>query len=154
MTSLLDPLASYNFFVEIQGVTVAQFKEVSGIGISIGVVENRSNLAKGQPVIQKMPGSVKYDDLRLSRGKIFDPAFWTWMQDAQKGHIAAARKDGSVNLYNYSQGLVATFNFYQAWPIRVELGKLTAGADTVLLETLVLAVQRLEMGPTPNESQS
>jgi phage tail-like protein len=144
MTTMLDPLASYSFFVDITGVTVAQFKEVTGLGISIGIVENRSNQLKGQPILQKMPGSVKYDDIHLSRGKVADPSFWKWMQTVQEGKISDARKDGSIILYDYAHGEVTRYNFFDAWPSRVEIGKLTAGADTVLLESVVLTIGRLE----------
>ena len=51
--ALVDPLASYSFGVEISGVTIAQFKEVSGLGISISVIENRANQAGGQPVLDR-----------------------------------------------------------------------------------------------------
>lgn len=147
MTAMLDPLASYSFFVDITGVTVAQFKEVTGLGISVGIVENRANQLGGQPVLQKMPGSIKYDDIHLSRGKVSDPAFWTWMKTVQEGKISEARKDGAIVLYDYAHGEVTRYSFYDAWPSRVELGKLTAGADTVLLETVVLTIGRLEFKP-------
>src|SRR5215469_13542417 len=104
---VLDPLASYSFGVEITGVTIAQFKEVNGLGISINVIENRANQAGGQPVLQKLPGSVKYDDIHLSRGKVADPAFWTWMKTVQEGNIDQARKDGSIILFDYARGEVS-----------------------------------------------
>src|ERR1700760_2995385 len=104
--ALLDPLASYSFGVEIPGITIAQFKEVNGLGISISVIENRSNQHGGQPILQKLPGSVKYDDIHLSRGKVADPAFWQWMKTVQEGNIEQARKDGSIVLYDLQHGEV------------------------------------------------
>jgi phage tail-like protein len=142
---LVDPLASYSFGVEISGVTIAQFKEVEGLGVSVGVIENRSNQMGGQPILQKMPGAVKYDDIHLSRGKVADPAFWTWMKTVQEGKIDQARKDGSVILFDYAHGEVTRFNFFGGWPQRVEIGKLTAGADSVLLESVTIAIERLEV---------
>jgi phage tail-like protein len=143
--ALLDPLATYSFGVEIDGITIAQFKEVSGLGISIGVIENRGNQPGALPVLQKMPGSVKYDDIHLSRGKVSDPAFWDWIKTVQEGKIDQARKDGAVILYDYSRGEVTRFNFFGGWPSRVEIGKLSAGADSVLLESVVIAIERLEV---------
>lgn len=145
MTSMLDPLASYSFAVEIDSLTIAQFKEVSGLGISVGIVENRSNKLGGQPVLQKMPGSIKYDDIHLSRGKVNDPAFWTWMKTVQEGKITEARKNGSIILYDYAHGEVTRYNFFDGWPSRVEIGKLSAGADSVLLESVVITIGRLEV---------
>jgi len=142
---LVDPLASYSFGVEITGVTIAQFKEVSGLGVSIGVIENRSNQVGGQPILQKMPGSVKYDDIHLSRGKVADPAFWEWIKTVQDGKIDQARKDGSIILFDVMHGEVTRFNFFNGWPSRVDIGKLSAGADSVLLESVTITIERLEV---------
>ena len=142
---MLDPLASYSFGVEITGVTIAQFKECAGLGVSVSVIENRANQAGGQPVLQKLPGSVKYDDIHLSRGKVADTAFWTWMKTVQEGNIDQARKDGSIILFDYARGEVSRFNFFSGWPSRVEVGKLSAGADQVLLESVVICVERIEV---------
>jgi phage tail-like protein len=143
--AVLDPLASYSFGVEIQGVTIAQFKEVSGLGITVGVIENRAQQVGGLPLLQKMCGSVHYDDIHLSRGKVADQAFWSWIQTVQEGKIDQARKDGSIVLFDYAHGEVTRFNFFGGWPSRVEIGKLSAGADQVLLESVVIAIERLEV---------
>lgn len=143
--AVIDPLASYSFGVEISGVTIAQFKEVNGLGITVGVIENRAQQLGGQPLLQKLPGSVHYDDIHLSRGKVADPAFWSWIQTVQEGKIDQARKDGSIVLFDYAHGEVTRFNFFGGWPSRVEIGKLSAGADQVLLESVVIAVERLEV---------
>jgi len=143
--TVVDPLASYSFGVEISGVTIAQFKEVTGLGVAIGVIENRQNQVGGLPILQKLPGSVHYDDIHLSRGKVADPAFWAWIQTVQKGQIDQARKDGSIVLFDFAHGEVSRFNFFGGWPSRVEIGKLAAGQDQVLLESVVIAIERLEV---------
>jgi phage tail-like protein len=143
--AVMDPLASYSFGVEISGVTIAQFKEVNGLGIAVGVIEHRANQVGGQPVLQKLPGSVHYDDIHLSRGKVADPAFWSWIKTVQDGQIDQARKDGSIVLFDFSHGEVTRFNFFGGWPSRVEIGKLAAGADQVLLESVTIAIDRLEV---------
>jgi phage tail-like protein len=142
----MDPIASYAFHVEIQGITIAQFKEVDGLTISVGVIEHRANKLTGQPIMKKLPGAVKFDDIVLSRGKVNDAAFWTWIKQVQDGHIDDARKDGSIVLFDYGRLEVSRFNFKQGWPSKVEVGKLQAGADTVLLETVTVTHEHLEVG--------
>jgi phage tail-like protein len=142
---IVDPLASYSFAVEIDSVTIAQFKEVHGLGVTISVIENRSNIPGGQPIIQKLPGARKHDDIHLSRGKVADRAFWDWIKTVQEGKIDQARKNGSIVLYDYAHGEVQRFNFRNGWPARVEVGRLTAGADTVLLESVTIAIEDLEV---------
>ena len=141
-----DPIATYAFHVEIQGITIAQFKEVDGLSITIGVIEHRANQLKGQPIMRKLPGAVKFEDIVLSRGKVNDAAFWTWIKTVQDGKIDEERKSGSIVLFDYAHGEVSRFNFQQGWPSKVEIGKLTAGADSVLLETVTITHEHLEVG--------
>jgi phage tail-like protein len=143
--AVLDPLASYSFGVEISGVTVAQFKEVSGLSVAVGVIENRANKVGGLPVLQKLPGMVHYEDIHLSRGKVADPAFWAWIKNVQDGQIDQARKDGSIVLFDLAHGEVSRFNFFSGWPSKVSIGTLSAGADSVLLESVVISIERLEV---------
>src|SRR5262245_65286957 len=112
----LDPIASYSFFVNIDGLTIAQFKEVKGLSISVGVIEHRANQLKGQPLMKKLPGGVKYDNIVCSRGKVNDESFWDWIKQVQEGEIDKARRNGSIILYDYAHGEVCTFNFEAGWP--------------------------------------
>lgn len=141
-----DPIATYAFHVEIDSVTIAQFKEVDGLSISIGVIEHRANALKGQPVMRKLPGAVKFEDIVLSRGKVNDAAFWTWIKTVQDGKIDEARKSGSIVLFDYGHLEVSRFNFRAGWPSKVEVGKLQAGIDSVLLETVTITHEHLEVG--------
>ena len=49
-----DVVAGYSFQVEIDGVTLAQFKEVSGISSEIQVIEHREN-TKGGIITSRLP---------------------------------------------------------------------------------------------------
>jgi|1186.fasta_scaffold20203_2 phage tail-like protein len=145
MLAEFDPIATYAYHVEIDSITVAQFKQVSGLSISVGVIEHRSNKLMGQPVLKKLPGAVRFDDIVLSRGKVADQAFWSWIKLVQDGKIAEARKSGSIVLFDYSHGEVNRFNFEQAWPSKIEVGKLEAGSDSVLLETVTITHESLKV---------
>jgi phage tail-like protein len=96
--------------------------------------------------MKKLPGTVRFEDIILSRGKVSDAAFWTWIKQVQDGAIDAARKDGSIVLFDYAHGEVSRFNFKQGWPCKVEIGKLQAATDTVLLETVTITHEQLEVG--------
>jgi phage tail-like protein len=89
---------------------------------------------------------VKFDDIVLSRGKVADQAFWTWIKQVQDGNISEARKSGSIVLFDYAHGEINRFNFEQGWPSKVEIGKLEAGVDSVLLETVTITHEMLRVG--------
>ena len=129
-----DALAGYSFSVEIDGVMVAQFKEVSGLSAEIQTIEHRENTVKGLPIMKKLPGAQKWGDLTLKRGRTDSTALWDWIKQVQTGDIDGARKNGSVVLYDYKHGEVSRFNFQNGWPSKVSLGSLQAGGNDVLVE--------------------
>ena len=145
MLAEFDPIATYAYHVEIDSITLAQFKQVSGLSISVGVIEHRANKLMGQPIMKKLPGAVKFDDIVLSRGKVADQAFWSWIKLVQDGKISEARKSGSIVLFDYAHGEINRFNFEQGWPSKIEVGKLEAGADSVLLETVTITHENLRV---------
>ena len=61
----LDPIASYSFFINVDGLTIAQFKECDGLSIQVKVIEHRATQLKGQPLMRKLPGSVVFEDIVL-----------------------------------------------------------------------------------------
>ena len=61
-----DALGAYNFQIEVDGVTIAQFKEVGGLSVEIKVIEHEEVTPGGKPVIKKIPGPKKWGDLTLS----------------------------------------------------------------------------------------
>jgi phage tail-like protein len=145
MLAEFDPIATYAYHVEIDSITVAQFKQVSGLSISVGVIEHRSNKLMGQPILKKLPGAVTFENIVLARGKVADQAFWSWMKLVQDGKVAEARKSGSIVLFDYAHGEVNRFNFEQGWPSKIEVGRLEAGADSVLLETVTITHENLRV---------
>jgi phage tail-like protein len=145
MLAEFDPIATYAYHVEIDSITVAQFKQVSGLSISVGVIEHRSNKLMGQPIMKKLPGAVTFENIVLARGKVADQAFWSWIKLVQDGKVSEARKSGSIVLFDYAHGEVNRFNFEQGWPSKIEVGRLEAGADSVLLETVTITHENLRV---------
>jgi len=138
LPSAEDALAGYSFSVEIDGVTIAQFKEVSGINAEIQTIEHRENKVGGLPVMKKLPGARKWGDLTLKRGRTDNKALWDWIKQVQDGNLPAARKNGSIVLMDYAHGETARFNFINAWPSKVSIGSLNAGGNDVLLEEVTI----------------
>jgi phage tail-like protein len=140
-----DAVAGYAWQIEIDGVTIAQFKELSGVSTEVAVIEHRENKAGGIPVLKKLPGHVSSGDLTLKKGKTQDPTLWQWHQLVQAGAMSDARRNGSVVLYDYARGELARFNFVNAWVSKVSIGGLSAGANDILLEECVIVHEGLSL---------
>lgn len=129
-----DALSGYNFSIEIDSIAIAQFREVSGLSAEITTIEHRENNPKGLPVLKKLPGSRKYGDITLKRGRTDSKVLWDWIKQVQDGKIDDARKNGSIVLYDYAGSEKSRFNFLNAWPSKVSIGSMQAGGSEVLLE--------------------
>ncbi len=143
---LLDPIAAFSFHVEIDGISLAQFQEVSGLGITVNPIEVRQQAIAAPwklPMLRKVPGQVSYNDITLKRGRIADPSFWNWIHTARQGLVSKARKSGSLICFDFSHGEVARWTFERAWPTKVEISTMAAGADEVLVESITLCVDYL-----------
>jgi phage tail-like protein len=138
-----DALAGYSFSVEIDGITIAQFKEVSGINAEIQTIEHRENKVGGLPVMKKLPGARKWGDLTLKRGRTDNKALWDWIKSVQDGNMAAARKNGSIVLMDYQHGETSRFSFVNGWPSKVSIGSLNAGGNDILIEEVTIVHEGL-----------
>jgi phage tail-like protein len=139
-----DALASYTFGVEIQGVEIAQFMEVSGLASEIDVLELKENTPDGKLVIHKAPGAVKPPTLTLKRAKNSSKALWDWHEAMLQGKVSEARKDGSIILKGYDGTEVGRYNFMGAWVSKLTTGALKAGANEVLTEEASIVCEQIE----------
>jgi phage tail-like protein len=140
-----DAIGNYAYQIEIDRVTLAQFKEVSGLQAEIQVIEHQELKQKGIPVLKKLPGARKWGDITLKRGKTDNPEFWKWIKEVQDGKIDSARRNASIVLYDYERGEKARFNILNAWPSKVSVGTLQAGGSEVVLEECTLVHEGLEV---------
>jgi len=61
----MDPLVSYTFCLEIDGIQAAFFSEGAGFDSEVAVIEHRENGAGGKEIIRKLPGQKKWSDITL-----------------------------------------------------------------------------------------
>lgn len=136
-----DPYGSYNFLVEIDGITRAAFHEASGFDSSIDVIDHREG---GNIVLNKLPGMVKYSNISLKRGITDDRELFDWHMQWVKGDPAAKRKNGSVILLDRQGQEKVRWNFINAWPAKWTGPSFTSEGNDVAIETLELAHEGLE----------
>ena len=139
-----DALAGYHYSIEIDGVTIAQFQEASGLTSELDVIELKENTKDGKYVIHKLPGNRKPPSITLKRAKNASKDLWDWHQKIYQGKVSDARKNGSVVLYNYDHSEVARYNFVNAWPSKISTSTLKAGSNDILTEEVTIVCEELE----------
>jgi phage tail-like protein len=134
-----DPLTGYHFYLEIDGITQAIFREASGISSESQVIEYKEADKQGKTVIKKVPGVLKWGDITLKRGVTDLLELWEWRKQIEDGYVETNRKNGSIVLYNQKNEEVARWNFERAWPTKMTGPQLNANNNDIALEEITIA---------------
>jgi phage tail-like protein len=102
-----DPYKAFNFRVEIDGVALARFSEVSGLESETDVIEYRTGGESN--TVRKLPGLTKHADIVLRRGITQDAELWNWRKTVEDGNVD--RRNGSIVLLDDDRTEVLRWNF-------------------------------------------
>jgi phage tail-like protein len=138
-----DPLTSFGFLVEIEGIASAGFREVSGLGAEAEVIEYREGADKLRSV-RKLPGLVKYPNVTLKRGFTTSRELWDWWTSTRDGTLQ--RRTVAITLLDDARQPVVRWLLREAWIARIEFSELDAAKNEVAIESIELAHEGLELG--------
>lgn len=130
-----DPLRSYHFLVEIDGITRAGFRECSGLDSTQGAIEYREG--NEGLTSRKLPGLITYSDITLKRGQTDDVQLWDWRKKAMDGKVE--RKNGSIVMLDETGAEKLRWNFSNGWPTKWTGPSFNATGNDVAIETLEIA---------------
>jgi phage tail-like protein len=133
-----DPLVGFNFALELQGSITGYFTECSGIGSEHEIVEHKVVTDKGQELVQKIPGRLKWGDVTLKRGITADMQIWDWRAMVEKGEIGKSRKTCSVIMFDRNYKEIARWNFENAWPSKVSGPSVKSDSNEFGVEEITL----------------
>jgi phage tail-like protein len=136
-----DPFRSFNFRVELDGITRAGFRECSGLDASQDPIEYREG-TEGLTA-RKLPGLNKYSNISLKWGMTDDTELWDWRKKAIAGKVE--RKNGSIVLLDESGEEKLRWNFREAWPTKWTGPSFNATGNEVAIETLEITHEGLEL---------
>src|SRR5512133_174206 len=107
MAERKDPLVGFHFSVDIQGKVTGYFTECSGLGSEHEIIEHKVVTEKGQEVVLKIPGRLKWENITLKRGITKNMDIWDWRKQVEDGDVDNARRDGSIIMYDMHLNEVA-----------------------------------------------
>ena len=97
-----DPYRVYNFYLEVDGITRAGFRECSGLDTAQDPIEYREG--EDEMTVRKMPGLNKYSNISLKWGSSDDTELWAWRDDFGAESVWAMRL-GEATIEAGSQAL-------------------------------------------------
>jgi phage tail-like protein len=135
VTTRQDPYRSYNFLVEIDGITRAGFQECSGLDSTQEPIEYREG--NEGLTVRKLPGLNTFSNIVLKWGIADDTELWEWRQQVTEGKIQ--HKNGSIVLLDDVGEEKARWNFREGWPTKWTGATFNATGTEVAVETLEIA---------------
>jgi phage tail-like protein len=131
-----DPIGSYNFKVEIDGVTAGAFKTVDGLACTVEVIEYQDG---DDLKLRKRPGRHKYGDITLKKGYIHNTQLEEWWTNTIQGKYD--RRSISVVLFDNIGKEIVRWDCYECFPIEWKLSGLDGKGNDVLTEEIKFAVE-------------
>ncbi len=127
-------VGAYRFMVELDGMLVAGFSEVTGLSSELEVME----VAEGglNAYAHRLPVRVKLQPIVLKRGMTVTNELWNWYADVMGGIVE--RKSGSIILYNERDQEFRRWNFYDAYPTKWTGPDLNAASSDIAVEMIEL----------------
>jgi phage tail-like protein len=136
------PYLVFKFRVEIDGIGVGGFTEVSGIEAKI---ELNEEVKEGGMHIRRFPTGVKYNDLVLKRGLASSDYLWNWFQDVASAKVR--KKTVAVTLMDKNRFDLWTWEFVEAFPVEwvgPALNSRVQGDSALAIEKIVLTHQGMK----------
>jgi phage tail-like protein len=152
-----DPIPAYLFFVELSGVFVALFSEVSGIEVERKTEEVKEGGVNNH--VHILPGRMEQHKLTLKRGLSLSRGLWDWMQQGRydfkvrrinfsivqgaPGHNMASiitsltgSNETALTLFGQGFGKVKHWDIEDAYPVKWKVGTLKSDSTQVAIEEL------------------
>jgi len=137
-----DPYVSFLFQVEIQGLIVGGFSEVSGLQVETETHDFREGGVNDY--MHKLPKGSKQSNITLKRGFTDSDVLWKWHQDVVNGKFK--RKSGRIILMDSEGNEKWHWTFEDAFPVKWIGPDFRAKEASTSVETLELAHKGIKKG--------
>ena len=139
-----DPFMSYNFHVEISGLIVGGFEEVSGLSISTSVKKYREGGRNASEHV--FAEYTSFPEIVLSRGMSDIDQLYGWYYDVTQGIVR--RQSGTIYLLDDNSVPITWWDFEDAFPTKWEGPSLSAKNNAIATERMTLVHQGLKRSET------
>jgi phage tail-like protein len=141
MSTRSDPYRQFNFRLEVDGLQLANFSEVSLGAAVTEVVEYREGGDKS--AARTLPGMTKFSNVTLKRGITSSLELYQWHRMVAEGRTTDARRNVAVILSDETGNDVARFTLRNAWPVKYEAPSFNASGNEVAMEIIEIAHEGL-----------
>ncbi len=137
-----NPYLNFNFLVDIGAGENLAFSEAELPTGEIEVIEYREGGDRVNSA-RKLPGLTKYPNVTLKRGVTGRLDLFEWWKSVRDGQLA--RRNVTITLLDEQRQPVLRWLLRNAFPVKIEAGSLNALGNEVVIESIELAHEGLEL---------
>jgi phage tail-like protein len=135
MLRRVDPYQGFRFLVELEGIVIGGFSEVSGLQAETKVTSIKEGGVNDH--VHKIPEGTEYPNLVLKRGLTDSRLLWYWHQGVVNGKVM--RRNIFVVLLDGDGNEAWRWIFLNAYPVKWVGPDLKADSNAVAVESLEIA---------------
>jgi phage tail-like protein len=139
MATRVDPYRSFNFLVEIDGITQAGFQECTGLDSQTASIDFR--LGDDPMHVRKLTGLNTFSAISLKRGVTDSDELWRWRLTVVDGKTE--RRNGSIVLLDEKGAEKLRWNFTNAWPSKWTGPSFNSTGNSVAVESLEITHEEI-----------
>ena len=140
MVKRIDPYLTFSFLVEIEGITVAGFSEVTGVQLEVETEEYREGGVN--EYAHQLAKTARYPNLVLKRGMLDATLLWDWQSEVMQGRVQS--RTIHIVLLDEVREEKWRWRCLQAYPVRWTGPDLRASDSSAAIESLELVHKGLE----------
>jgi phage tail-like protein len=137
-----DPLRNFRFRLEIDGITQANFSEVTIGETATDVVDYRDGNEPGP--LRKLSGLTKYGNVTLKWGVTDSMELEEWHDSIVAGQVQTSRKNVAIIVMDEAGSDKARFVVSEAWPAKYQVTGLNGKGNEVWVESIELVNEGVE----------
>ena len=137
-----DPFMAYNFHLEIDGLIIGAFQEISGLSMTTNVIRKREG---GRNDAERVfVNGTTFPDLVFKRGVADVDQLLGWYHEVANGRIQ--RKNGTIYLLDDNSLPRAYWDFEEAFPVKWDGPTFSAQSGAIAMESFTLVHEKLVRG--------
>ena len=141
---VVDEPLNVRYNLTVEGVQLGSFVSLSGGDVEVAVIEHPVVFPSGEYSTLKIPGPISFSPITLSRGFGNSIALYNWFVTAAMGHVKEARKNGSITLNGFVDGVfkpLVQWDLENMWPTRLSgfEGDQSSQAGVAMLSITIVA---------------
>ena len=137
-----DTTEAIRFTISVDGNDVVSFAELVGVDVETPSSGYWETDERGGGV-RRIPGRTKPPTLTLRQALDGSTALWARHEEVRQGLMSAARRSATLTMFNADRQPLARYWLENAWPSRIELAGMQAGANEARITTATFVCEAI-----------